>query len=50
MDQQTVVLIIGVVVALVIGIIAGKFIFAKNTKKRVEEAELQAQTSSKKPS
>lgn len=31
------------VVALVVGIIAGKFIFAKDTKKKVEEAELHAQ-------
>lgn len=30
-------------VALIVGIIAGKFIFAKDTRKRVEEAELQAQ-------
>ena len=37
-------LIISAVVALVVGIIAGKVIFAKNTKKQVEEAELQAQT------
>ncbi|MEO0066775.1 MAG: ribonuclease [Bacteroidota bacterium] len=37
-------LIISAVVALVVGIIAGKFIFAKDTKKQVEEAELQAQT------
>ena len=29
--------------ALIIGIILGKFIFAKNTKKQVEEAEKQAQ-------
>jgi ribonuclease Y len=36
--------IISAVVALVAGIIAGKVIFAKNTKKQVEEAELQAQT------
>ena len=36
--------IISAVVALVVGIIAGKFIFAKDTKKQVEEAELQAQT------
>ena len=35
-------IIIGVA-ALVIGIIAGKFIFAKNTRKKVEEAELQSQ-------
>ncbi|MEI6946130.1 ribonuclease Y [Paraflavisolibacter sp. H34] len=31
-------------VALVAGIIAGKFIFAKDTRKKVEEADLQAQT------
>ncbi len=36
--------IISAVVALVAGIIAGKVIFAKNTKKQVEEAELQAQS------
>lgn len=36
--------IISAVVALVVGIIAGKFIFAKDTKKQVEEAELQAHT------
>src|SRR6266487_1366901 len=41
MDQTTV-FIIGLF-ALLIGIVAGKFIFAKNTKKQVEEAELQAQ-------
>jgi ribonuclease Y len=41
--DQIVDLVIGVV-ALVIGIIAGKFIFAKNTKKQIEDAELQAQT------
>jgi hypothetical protein len=29
---------------LIIGIIAGKFIFNKNTAKKVEEAELQSQT------
>jgi len=32
------------VVALVVGIVAGKFIFAKDTKKKVDEAELHAQT------
>jgi len=32
------------VIALIVGVIAGKFVFAKNTKKQVEEAELQAQT------
>lgn len=36
--------IISAVVALVVGVVAGKVIFAKNTKKQVEEAELQAQT------
>ncbi len=41
--EQTFVIIIGVA-ALVIGIIAGKFIFAKNTRKQVESAELQAQS------
>jgi ribonuclease Y len=43
MDQTVVPFIIGMV-ALVIGVIAGKFIFAKNTKKQIEDAELQAQT------
>jgi ribonucrease Y len=36
--------IIAAIAALVAGIIAGKFIFAKDTRKRIEEAELQAQT------
>ncbi|MFL5739434.1 MAG: ribonuclease Y [Flavisolibacter sp.] len=43
MDPNILALIIGLA-ALVVGIIAGKFIFAKDTRKRVEEAELQAQT------
>ncbi|MFL5811120.1 MAG: ribonuclease Y [Flavisolibacter sp.] len=43
MDLNIITLII-TVVALLVGIIAGKFIFAKDTRKRVEEAELQAQT------
>lgn len=43
MDQSILYVIIGII-ALVIGIIAGKFIFAKNTRKQVEEAEMQAQT------
>jgi ribonuclease Y len=43
MDLNILTLIIAVV-ALVAGIIAGKFIFAKDTRKRIEEAELQAQT------
>jgi ribonuclease Y len=36
--------LIAAVAALLVGIIAGKFIFAKDTRKRVEEAELQAQS------
>ncbi len=32
------------VIALIVGVIAGKIIFAKNTTKKVEEAELQAQS------
>ncbi len=35
--------IIGVL-SLIVGIVAGKVIFAKNTKKQVEEAEAQAQS------
>ena len=31
-------------IAFIIGIIAGKLIFSKNTKKQVEEAQLQAQS------
>ena len=42
MDQTVVSIIIGVV-ALIVGIIAGKIIFAKDHKKRVDEAEQQAQ-------
>lgn len=42
MELSIVTLIIAVV-ALLVGIIAGKFIFAKDTKKKVEEAELHAQ-------
>ena len=30
--------------SLIVGIVAGKIIFAKNTKKQVEEAEAQAQS------
>ncbi|GGH77076.1 ribonuclease Y [Filimonas zeae] len=41
MDQTAIV--IGIV-ALAAGIIAGKFLFAKNTKKQVDEANLQAQS------
>jgi ribonuclease Y len=36
--------IISAVVALVAGVVAGKVIFAKDTQKQVEDAELQAQT------
>ncbi len=43
MDQLIVPIIIGVV-ALIVGLIAGKFIFAKNTQKQIDEANLQAQT------
>jgi len=42
MDQTVIFIIIGLF-ALLLGIVAGKFIFAKNTKKQIEEAELQAQ-------
>ena len=41
MDSNIIYIIIGVV-ALIVGVIAGRFIFAKNTKKQVEEAEQQA--------
>lgn len=43
MDANTLSIIIGAV-AFVVGIIAGKFIFAANTRKKIEEAELQSQT------
>ncbi len=42
MDPNLIYIIIGVS-ALIVGIIAGKFIFAKNTRKQVEKAEIQAQ-------
>jgi ribonuclease Y len=42
MDQNVLYIIIGVG-ALVVGLIAGRVFFAKNTKKQVEEAEQQAQ-------
>jgi ribonucrease Y len=42
MDQNILLIIIGAV-GLIIGIVAGKFIFARNTRKQVEEAEEQAQ-------
>src|SRR5438094_822644 len=40
--QQLLPIIIGIA-ALIVGIVLGKFIFAKNTKKQVEEADQQAQ-------
>jgi ribonuclease Y len=43
MDSNIIYLIIGVS-ALVIGIIAGKLVFAKNTKKQVEEADFQSKS------
>jgi len=43
MDPNTISIITGAI-ALIIGLIAGKFIFNKNTRKKVEEAELQSQT------
>jgi len=43
MDQNIIYIIIGVS-ALIIGIVAGKFIFAKNTRKQIEEAEIQSQS------
>ena len=41
MDSNILFIIIGLA-ALIIGIVAGKFIFAKNTKKQVEEADAQS--------
>jgi len=43
MDPNIIPIITGAI-ALIIGIIAGKFIFNKNTRKKVEEAEFQSQT------
>jgi ribonucrease Y len=43
MEPVIVYVIIGAV-ALLLGIVTGKFIFAKNTKKQIEEAEAQAQS------
>lgn len=42
MDSNIIYIIVGIV-ALIIGLILGKVVFAKNTKKQVEEAEIQAQ-------
>jgi len=41
--ELSIVTLIVAVVALLVGIIAGKFIFAKDTQKKVDEAELHAQ-------
>jgi ribonuclease Y len=43
MDPNVISIIIGVV-ALIVGVITGKFLFAKNTQKKIEEAELQSKT------
>jgi ribonucrease Y len=43
MEPLILYIIIGVA-ALILGIVAGKFIFAKNTQKQIQEAELQSQT------
>lgn len=43
MELSVISVIIGVV-ALIIGVVGGRFIFATNTKKQLEEAELQAQS------
>ena len=42
MDPNIISIIIGAA-ALIVGLVAGKLIFAKNTRKKVEEAELQSQ-------
>jgi hypothetical protein len=41
--ELSIVTLIVAVAALLVGIVAGKFIFAKDTKKKVEEADLHAQ-------
>jgi ribonuclease Y len=41
--ELSIVTLIVAIVALVVGIVAGKFIFAKDNKKKLEEAELHAQ-------
>jgi len=46
MDPIVISLIIGAI-ALVVGVVAGKFIFAKNTQQKIEEAELHAQNITK---
>jgi len=44
MDQNILYAIIGVAAGIIIGIIAGKLLFSKNTKKQVAEAELLSQS------
>ncbi len=44
MEEQTVLIIIAIVISLIAGIIAGKFIFARDTKKQIEEADARAQS------
>ena len=41
--ELSIVTLIVAIVALVVGIVAGKFIFAKDNKNKLEEAELHAQ-------
>ncbi len=43
MEAYIIYIIITAIVALIAGVIAGKLIFAKDTRQRIEEAELQAQ-------
>ena len=42
--DQTMLMIIAIVISLIAGIVAGKFIFAKDTRKQVEDAEARAQS------
>ena len=44
MDQTLLIYIIIGVITFIIGIVAGKFIFAKNTQKQIDEASIQAQS------
>lgn len=37
-------IVVAAVIALIIGVIAGKFLFAKNTQQKIDEAELRART------
>lgn len=43
MDQTIIMIVIGIA-ALIAGVVLGKFIFHKDTRKRIEESELHAQT------